>query len=78
MDLVFIYLSVIMFIFVHTLTVSSLLPPIVLLQLLPGISPASGLWALPLLQEMLGVESQEGHAVGKCTWTQAAQLGYDF
>lgn len=43
MDLVFIYLSIIMFISVHVLIVSSLLPPMALLQLLPVISPASGL-----------------------------------
>lgn len=64
MDLVFIYLSIIMFIFVHTLTVSSLLPPTVLLQLLPGISPASGLWALPLLQEMLGWRARKDMLLG--------------
>lgn len=51
MDLVFIYLSITMFIFVHVLTVSSLLPPL-------GLTPAlaydpRSLWALPLLQEML-------------------------
>lgn len=61
MDLVFIYLSITMFIFV--LVLSSPLPPIGLTPALACAPPS--LWALPLLQETVLVESQEGHAVGK-------------
>lgn len=62
MDLVFIYLSITMFIFVHVLTVSSLLPPTGLIPALACDLPS--LWALPLLQEMLG----GGEPGRTCCW----------
>ena len=76
MDLVFIYLSITMFIFVLVLTVSSLLPP-------TGLTPAlacdpHSLWALPPLQEMLwGWRARKDVLLGMCTWAEVALLGSD-
>lgn len=76
MDLVFIYLSITLFIFVLVLSVSSLLPPM-------GLTPAlacepHSFWALPLLQEMLwGWRARKGLLLGMCTRAEMALLGYD-
>lgn len=84
MDLVFIYLSITVFIFVLALTVSSLLLPTSLTPVF-AYDPSS-LWALPLLQEMLrgmrgGAEAggwwraRNDMLLGMCTWAQVALLG---
>lgn len=74
MDLVFIYLSITMFIFV--LVLSSLLPPIGLTPALACAPPS--LWALPLLQETLwGWRARKDMLLGRRTCAQAALLGCD-
>lgn len=71
MDLVFIYLSITMFIFVLVLTVSSLLPPTGLTLAL-ACDPHS-VWALPLLQEMLwGWRARKDVLWGVCSWAEVA------
>lgn len=65
MDLVFIYLSITLFVFVHVLTVRSPLPPTGLTPALacdrpPAPQPLGSAFALG---SAVGIESQEGHAV---------------
>ena len=66
MDLVFIYLSITLFVSVHVLTVSSLLPPTGLTPALARDHPPAPqpLGSASALRKAVGVESQEGHAVG--------------
>lgn len=72
--LVFIYLSVTVFIFVLLLTVSSLLPP-------TGLTLARdphSLGALPLLQEALLVGRPGKDLLSAmCPWAEVALSGYD-
>lgn len=76
MDLVFIYLSITVCIFVLVLTVSSLLPPTVSLQLLPVTHPASGL-CLCSKNCCWGERARKDVLLGMGTCAQVALLGYD-